>query len=56
MPEHHIPRGRLHEDLRTLDHDGEELVSIVPDPTNTDRYLVVTRYKGDDHIETRPAP
>jgi len=54
MPEHHIPRGRLHEDLRALDHDGEEVVSIVQDPDDLERFTVITRYKGDK-LETRPA-
>ena len=54
MPEHHIPRGRLHEDLQALDHDGEEVVTITPDPSNDDRFLVITRYKGTS-VETRPA-
>lgn len=47
MPEHRIQRGRLHEDLRSLDRDGEEVVSIVPDPDYPDRFLVITRYKGE---------
>ena len=54
MPEYHIPRGRLHEDLRAIERDGEEVVSIVPDPNDPDRFEVVTRYKGDK-LETRPA-
>lgn len=54
MPEHHIPRGRLHEDLRALDHDGEEVFTIAPDPSNDDRFLVVTRYRISV-VEIRPA-
>ena len=53
MPEHHIPRAHLHEDLRVIDHEGEQILSITPDPTDPDRYLVVTRYKGEGEHETR---
>lgn len=54
MPEHRIPRARLHEDLKSLEREHEEVVSIVADPDNADRYLVTTRYCGE-RIETRPA-
>lgn len=54
MPEHHIPRGRLHEDLRSLDRDGEDVVTVMPDPDDDDRFLVVTRYKSN-RVEVRPA-
>jgi len=54
MPVHYIPRGHVHEDLRSLDHDGELVDSMVPDPERPDtHFLVTTRFKGADEYETR---
>lgn len=53
MPEHRIPRASLHEDLIRLDREGERVQSIVNDPHDPDRYLVVTVYK--DGLELRGA-
>ena len=54
MPEHHIPRARLHEDLIALKREHEDVVSITPDPDNADRFLVITKSCGEVR-ETRPA-
>ena len=53
MPQHRVPKGHLHEDLRSIEHDGEIVVSITPDPDDVDRFVVLTRYRGDTDIETR---
>ena len=50
MPEHRIPRARLHEDLIAIEREGEHVLSVVPDG---DVFVVVTRYPTPDHIETR---
>lgn len=52
MPEHHIPRGRLHEDIVELRREHEEVVSIAVDPDDVTRYIVTTKYCG---VETRSA-
>jgi hypothetical protein len=44
MPTHRIPRGRLHEDLQSLEREHEHVVSIVNDG---DFFKVTTRYCGE---------
>jgi hypothetical protein len=53
MPQHPIPRARLHEDIISLRAEHEEVVSIVPDPDDSSRFLVTTKYCSD--VETRSA-
>jgi hypothetical protein len=52
MPIHRIPRARLHEDIVAIEREGERVVQITLDPDDPKRWVVVTRYVGDD-IETR---
>jgi hypothetical protein len=54
MPIHHIPRARLDEDVRDIERQGEEIVSVTVDTDG--RYLVVTRYRvAPTQYETRVA-
>ena len=50
MPEHHIRRVRLHEGLKELRAQSEEIVSVSPDADDPDCYLVITKPAG---VETR---
>ena len=43
MPIHRLPRGTMHEDLRAIEHDGEEVVSIAAD-VDPGFVLVATRW------------
>ena len=54
MPVHHIPRGRLHEDIVQLTREQHEVVSVTLDPDDAQCYIVVTSTPGE--VETRPAP
>ena len=54
MPTHRIPRAHLHEDLIALKREHEDVVSIVTDPDDAERFLVTTKYCGEVR-ETRPA-
>lgn len=51
MPIHRLPRGTMHEDLRAIEHDGEEVVSIAPD-LDASFVLVATRWARPKY-ETR---
>lgn len=51
MPEHHIPRGFLPEDLRDIERQGEVIVAITTEDDG--RCLVTTRYRTVDEVETR---
>jgi hypothetical protein len=54
MPEHRIQRAYLHEEIVALKREHEDVVSITPDPDDDSRYLVITRFCGEQR-ETRPA-
>lgn len=44
MPIHRIPRATMHEDLHTVEREGEQVVSVAPD--GPDHVLVGTVYVG----------
>lgn len=47
MPEHRIPRARLHEDLLRLYREDNEMVAFLdPIPDDKDRIHVVTKDRG----------
>lgn len=48
MPIHRIPRVTMHEDLRSVEREGEQVVSVAPD--GPDHVLVGTVWVG----QTRP--
>ena len=50
MPVHKIPRATLHEDLTSLEREGESVVSITPVGRH---FVVVTRFHTPN--EFRPA-
>lgn len=52
MPIHKIPRARLHEDITSIEREGERVVQVMLDPDDPTRWLVFTQWLGAD-IETR---
>jgi hypothetical protein len=53
VPIHRVPRASLHEDLLEITRrQGERIKSVMPDPFDPERYMVLTDYLG---VETRPA-
>lgn len=46
MPEHHIPRAHLHEDLLRLYREGEQVAFLDPVPDDKDRIRVLTKPVG----------
>lgn len=54
MPVHHVPRRELRDHLQEFTRQrAEHVVSVVPDPEDSDCYLVVTEWH---EIETRDEP
>jgi hypothetical protein len=51
LPYHRIPRARLHEDITTIEREGERIVAVELDG---DDAHVFTGWIGD-RLETRPA-
>ena len=53
MPYHKIPRGRLHEDISSIEREQEIVVTV---QVNVDPgfYDVFTRYVGDRHVVDVP--
>jgi hypothetical protein len=51
MPEHRIPRATLHEDLQSVQREGEHVYSILEDP-DPNFVRVITRYSTE--LQTRP--
>lgn len=48
MPIHRVPRARLHEDIVSIEREGERIVQVVLDPDDAGRWLVVTQWIGAD--------
>lgn len=44
MPIHRIPRATMHEDLHSVEREGEQVVSVAPD--GPEHVLVGTVYLG----------
>lgn len=53
MPVHRVPRATLHDAITIIGRkDGEHVLSVTPDPNDTDYYLVITEERPNV-IETR---
>ena len=55
MPIHNIRRAHLHEDITSIEREGERVTSITFDPHTDDTFVVATCWVGENLIETRPA-
>lgn len=51
MPVHRIPRATMHEDVRSIEREGEQIVSVAAD--GPDHVLVATIWFGTAALETR---
>ena len=56
MPIHRVPKGRLFEDVTSIEREGEVVVQVMVDPDDDKRFLVVTQWLGvRAPLETRGA-
>lgn len=46
MPYHKIPRARLHDDIRALEHEHEIVVQVLNRPDDPEHVDVFTRVAG----------
>jgi hypothetical protein len=54
MPVHTIRRATMHEDIRSIEREGERVTAITFDPHTDDTFVVTTCWIGETLIETRP--